>query len=89
MPNPPRQYGSPGFQQPGLTSTNRPRPGAASPEEVHRRLDAYEAHLKNEGKRLKALRTLMPPRAVKGASGSAPRKTSVPGIDAAVDKMSR
>src|SRR5262245_31500147 len=100
MPQPPRQYGAPQFSPPGQTTAARPRPGPANAAEVHRQLDAYEADLKNEQKRLKALRTLVPrppwqpgrrdtAPVTRGTSqGSGPR-TSVPGIDKTVDKMSR
>ncbi len=80
-------YGSPvGYQAPSAAaSQGRPRVGQASPEEIHRRLDAYEAHLRSEHAMVQKARAAVPrPRG--SSAGPAKARGSVPGVDMAVTK---
>jgi hypothetical protein len=65
----PKEYGSPTFQPPGRIHAARPKAAPASPEEIHRRLDAYEQHLKQEHARLQYVRKVVPRGSSAGAIG--------------------
>lgn len=57
--------GRPGGQPPGVGARPGGSPGRASarplsPQQAHEQMDAYEQHLTEELKKIKAVRTLMP-----------------------------
>ncbi len=78
-------YGSPvGYQAPDPGRVQR-KAAPASPEEIHRRLDAYEAHLRSEHAMVQKARAAVPrPRG--SSAGPAKARGSVPGVDMAVTK---
>lgn len=56
MPNPPKQYGAPGFQAPGQTTRQRPQAKPASAAEIHQRLNAREQEIRLEQQRIDYVR---------------------------------
>jgi len=88
-PGQPRSFGTPGFHAPSGRPQRRAAP--ARPEEIHARLDAREAQLKEELKKIQAVRTLMPqaPKPTAGAGQRPNTRGSNPILNAQIDKMSR
>lgn len=73
----PKQYGSPGFTPPSKSAdAGRPKAGPASPEEVHRRLDAYEKHIAREHARIQYVRKRVP----RGSSSTTPGGQKAPPV---------
>ncbi len=77
--------------QQAVPGVRRPQPRQATPEQIHAQLDAREKQLKEQLKKIQAVRTLMPPQAdnnvPRGSSAGPTRpRGSVPGIDAAIQK---
>jgi len=91
MPLPPRSFGAPMGAQP-VSGRPQRRAAPARPEEIHARLDAREAQLKEELKKIQAVRTLMPQAPAQPAAGAGQRPStrgSNPILNAQIDKFSR
>lgn len=61
----PKQYGAPTGPAAPAAGAQRPVARQASPDEIHRNLDAYEKHLNDEHMRIQAVRAKVP----RGTSG--------------------